>query len=163
MAKKDAIENELNIMTNDELSECDDLQKALAIINKEHVVPESVALVKRQFIVEKNKDIKDITKMSLDEKNDAELDEISNQADTAFYELMDIAINSSGKACGDIASSAQSFLNIKLNAKLAKTELKLKRMKQELDEKKFQLSSKSNNDDDNYDIDDDIVIIEDSH
>jgi hypothetical protein len=161
MAKKDAIENELNIMTNEEIEGCDDLQKALALINKEQVVPESVALVKKQFIVEKNKDIKDLSKLSMDEKNDAELDEISNQADQAFYDLMDVAVNSTGKACGDIASAAQSFLNIKLSAKMAKTELKLKRMKQELDEKKFQLSSmpKESGDDD-YSPDDDIIIID---
>lgn len=159
MAKKDAIDNELNIMTNEEIEQCDDLQKALALINKEQVVPESVALVKKQFIVEKNSDIKDLTKLSMDEKNDVELDEISNQADQAFYDLMDVAVNSTGKACGDIASAAQSFLNIKLNAKMAKTELRLKRMKQELDEKKFQLSSSEKDSNDDYLPDDDIIVI----
>lgn len=160
MTKKDAIDNELNIMTNEEIEQCDDLQKALALINKEQVVPESVALVKKQFIVEKNKDIKDLSKLSMDEKNDVELDEISNQADQAFYDLMDVAVNSTGKACGDIASAAQSFLSIKLNAKMAKTELKLKRMKQELDEKKFLLSSSDrDSSDDDFSSDDDIVII----
>jgi len=98
--------------------------------------------------------------MNDNEKNDAELDEISNQADQAFYDLMDIAINTTGKACGDVASAAQSFLNIKLNAKLAKTELKLKKMKQKLDEEKFKASLSKNNDaDDEFDDGDEIVII----
>ena len=55
---------------------------------------------------------------------------------------MDIAVNSSGKACGDIASAAQQFLNIKMQAKMSKTELKLKKMKMELDKRKLELSSK---------------------
>lgn len=161
MRKKDSIDNELDILTNEEIEQCDDLQKALALINKEQVVPESIAITKKNFIVEKNKEIKDISKMNDNEKNDAELDEISNQADQAFYDLMDIAINTTGKACGDVASAAQSFLNIKLNAKLAKTELKLKKMKQKLDEEKFKASLSKNNDadDDEFDDGDEIVII----
>ena len=160
MRKKDTIDNELDILTNEEIEQCDDLQKALALINKEQVVPESIAITKKNFIVEKNSDIKDVSKLNDDEKNDVELDEISNQADQAFYELMDIAINTTGKACGDVASAAQSFLNIKLNAKMAKTELKLKKMKQKLDEEKFKASLSKNNDaDDEFDDGDEIVII----
>ena len=43
---------------------------------------------------------------------------------------------------------------------MAKTELRLKRMKQELDERKFQLSLQSKDTNDDYDVSDDIVIIE---
>ena len=161
MRKKDAIGDNLNILSNDELEQCNDLQKALELINKEQVVPNELVIKKKEFIVEKNKDIKDLSKMDINEKTDSELDEISNQADQAFYDLMDVAVNSTGKACGDVASAAQSFLNIKLSAKMAKTELRLKRMKQELDEKKFQLSLQSkDNSDDDFDMGDDIVIIE---
>ncbi len=161
MTKKDQIESELNLMSNEELEKCDDLQKALNLINKEQVIPEAKALVKKNFIVEQNKEIKDLSKLSLEERTDEELDEIAKQADTAFYDLMDIAVNSSGKACGDIAASAQQFLNIKLQTRLSKTELKLKRMKQELDEKKYSSSlDKSNASDDEFDDGDDIVIID---
>lgn len=160
MKKKDVIGDNLNILSNDELESCDDLQKALALINKEQVVPDELVIKKKEFIVEKNKDIKDLSKLDINEKTDSELDEISNQADQAFTDLMDISINSTGKACGDIASAAQSFLNIKLTAKIAKTELKLKRMKQELDEKKFTLASLSNEMDDGINETDDVVIIE---
>lgn len=161
MRKKDAIGDNLNILSNDELEQCNDLQKALELINKEQVVPNELVIKKKEFIVEKNKDIKDLSKMDINEKTDNELDEISNQADQAFYDLMDVAVNSTGKACGDVASAAQSFLNIKLSAKMAKTELRLKRMKQELDEKKFHLSLQSkDNSDDDFDMGDDIVIIE---
>ena len=59
MRKKDSIDNELDILTNEEIEQCDDLQKALALINKEQVVPESIAITKKNFIVEKNKEIKD--------------------------------------------------------------------------------------------------------
>lgn len=159
MAKKDVIEDELNILSNDEIENSSDLQKALDLINKEQIIPEATALVKKNFIVKQNNEIKDLSKMDLEERTDVELDEIANQADSAFQELMDIAINSSGKACGDISAAAQQFLNIKLQTKLSKTELKLKRMKQELDEKKFEATSKLKDDASDDDFSDDGIVI----
>lgn len=143
MKKKDAIDEELNLMTNEEIENCDDLQKALELINKEQVIPEAKALVKKDFIVKSNEHLKkELENLPEDAQNDKELDLIADQADTAFYDLMDIAVNSTGKACGDIASAAQQFLNIKMQAKMSKTELKLKKMKMELDKRKLELSSK---------------------
>lgn len=159
MAKKDQINDELNILSNEEIQDSSDLQKALDLINKEQIIPEATALVKKNFIVEKNEDIKDLSKLDLEQRTDVELDEIAKQADTAFYDLMDIAVNSSGKACGDIAASAQQFLNIKLQTRLFKTELKLKRMKQELDQKKFEQTLKSSGDDTDDDFTDDGIVI----
>lgn len=159
MAKKDQINDELNILSNEEIQDSSDLQKALDLINKEQIIPEATALVKKNFIVEKNEDIKDLSKLDLEQRTDVELDEIAKQADTAFYDLMDIAVNSSGKACGDIAASAQQFLNIKLQTRLSKTELKLKRMKQELDQKKFEQTLKSSGDDTDDDFTDDGIVI----
>lgn len=159
MAKKDVIEDELNILSNDEIENSSDLQKALDLINKEQIIPEATALVKKNFIVKQNNEIKDLSKMDLEERTDVELDEIANQADSAFQELMDIAINSSGKACGDISAAAQQFLNIKLQTRLSKTELKLKRMKQELDEKKFEATSKLKDDTSDDDFSDDGIVI----
>lgn len=143
MKKKDAIDEELNLMTNEEIENCGDLQKALELINKEQVIPEAKALVKKDFIVKSNEHLKkELENLPEDAQNDKELDLIADQADTAFYDLMDIAVNSTGKACGDIASAAQQFLNIKMQAKMSKTELKLKKMKMELDKRKLELSSK---------------------
>lgn len=162
MKKKDVIDEELNIMTDEDIAGCNDLQKALDLINKEQVIPEAKALVKKDFIVKSNENLKkELENLSEDEVNDVELDRIADQADTAFYDLMDIAVNSSGKACGDIAGAAQQFLNIKMQAKLNKTELKLKKMKMELDKKKFELASKPKEIDSEDDFaDDGITIIE---
>ena len=162
MKKKDTIDEELNLMTNEEIEECSDLQQALNIINKEHIIPEAQALVKKDFIVKSNENLKkELENLPEDERNDAELDTIADQADSAFYDLMDIAVNSTGKACGDIAAAAQQFLNIKMQAKLSKTELKLKKMKMELDKKKVELSNKSKDMDVDDDFSDDgITIIE---
>ena len=55
---------------------------------------------------------------------------------------MDIALNSVGKSVGDISSSAQNFLNIKLNARLAKMDAKFKKLNHELQLKKFEASTK---------------------
>lgn len=162
MAKKDAIDNELNLITNEDIEQISDLQQALDIINKEQVIPEAKALVKRDFIVKENENLKkELANLPDDEKNDVELDKIADQADSAFYDLMDIAVNTSGKAVGDIASAAQQFLNIKMQAKLSKTELRLKKMKMELDKRKFELASKPKEIDSDDDFSDDgITIIE---
>lgn len=164
MPKKDDIDKELNLLTNDEIEGCSDIQKALELINKEQVIPEAKALVKKDFIVKTNENLKkELANLPEDKQNDVELDNIADQADTAFYELMDIAVNTSGKACGDIASAAQQFLNIKMQAKLNKTELKLKKMKMEIDQKKLELASKPKEieTDDDF-TDDGITIIENS-
>lgn len=162
MAKKDAIDNELDLITNEDIEQISDLQQALDIINKEQVIPEAKALVKRDFIVKENENLKkELANLPDDEKNDVELDKIADQADSAFYDLMDIAVNTSGKAVGDIASAAQQFLNIKMQAKLSKTELRLKKMKMELDKRKFELASKPKEIDSDDDFSDDgITIIE---
>ena len=162
MAKKDAIDNELNLITNEDIEQISDLQQALDIINKEQVIPEAKALVKRDFIVKSNEDLKkELENLPEDKQNDVELDKIADQADSAFYDLMDIAVNTSGKVVGDIASAAQQFLNIKMQAKLSKTELRLKKMKMELDKRKFELASKPKEIDSDDDFSDDgITIIE---
>ena len=162
MQKKDAIDTELNLISNEEIEQCSDIQKALDLINKEQVIPEAKALVKKDFIVKSNEDLKkELENLPEDEKNDVELDRIADQADSAFYDLMDIAVNTTGKACGDIAAAAQQFLNIKMQAKMSKTELKLKKMKMELDQKKFELASKPKEVDTDDDFSDDgITIIE---
>ena len=162
MAKKDAIDNELNLISNEDIEQISDLQQALDIINKEQVIPEAKALVKRDFIVKENENLKkELANLPDDEKNDVELDKIADQADSAFYDLMDIAVNTSGKAVGDIASAAQQFLNIKMQAKLSKTELRLKNIKMELDKKKYELASKPKEIDSDDDFaDDGITIIE---
>lgn len=162
MAKKDQINDELNILSNEEIQDSSDLQKALDLINKEQVIPEATALVKKNFIVEKNEDIKDLLNSNCDDdtKLNAELDEIANQSDKAFLEIMDLAINSSGKAAGECAEAARGFLELKLKSKMAKTELKLKKMKQELDEKKAQLLIKPKDNEEEDFSDDGIVILD---
>ena len=160
MPKKDTIDEELNLLTNDDIEQCSDIQKALELINKEQVIPESKALVKRDFIVKENENLKkELANLPEDERNDAELDKIADQADSAFYDLMDIAVNTTGKACGDIASAAQQFLNIKMQAKLSKTEMKLKKMKMDLDKRKLELSSKPKDTDTDDDFSDDGITI----
>lgn len=161
MKKKNPINESLNVLSNEEIETCNNLQQALELINKESVIPDTLKQPKREFIVTKNIDDLNLKSSDLITKNDAELDEISNQADQAFLDLMDIALNSN-KSIPTIAMAAQAFLALKLNAKIAKTDAKLRKMKQELDEKKFELSlskeSKNQSNDDDF-SDDDITII----
>ena len=67
MAKKDQINDELNILSNEDIQDSSDLQKALDLINKEQVIPEATALVKKNFIVEKNEEIKDLLNSNCDD------------------------------------------------------------------------------------------------
>ena len=161
MGKK-KLNEEFNVLSNEEIQQSNDIAQALALINQENIFTETEPLEARKFIVKQNEELKQLTKSGMIEKNDAELDEIANQADQAFYDLMDIALNTVGKSCGDIASSAHNFLNIKLNARLAKMDAKLKKMNHELQVKKFEASANKVSSDasEKYDEDDGIEILD---
>lgn len=151
------ISNEFNILNVNDITDNADLKNALELINTENIITDVNPLEQKKFIVDKNKDlnIKDFK-----DKSEYELDEISNQADKAFEELMNIAINTSGKACGDIASAANNFLNIKLNTKLAKMDNKLKIMNYELNKQKIEASMKKYDASEVEPENDGIIIIE---
>ena len=161
MAKKKTLDEQFNTLSAEDIETSDSLQQALALINQENVVSE-VPVDLKKFIVSKKEEAKDLSNLTDEQKNDKDLDEIANQADQAFYDLMDIAINTQGKACGDIASAAQSFLNIKLNAKLAKTEQKYKKINQEIQMKKIEMTALKSSQKDietEYSPEDDIIIV----
>ena len=161
MAKK-SLDEEFGTLSVEEIETSDSLQQALALINQEGVVSDVPPPELKKFAVAKKEEAKELAKLTDEQKSNKELDEIADQADQAFYDLMDIAINTQGKACGDIASAAQSFLNIKLNAKLAKSEHKFKKLNQEIQLKRIEmnsLKSSQNNDIPDYDPNDDIIEI----
>jgi len=162
MAKKKSLDEEFGTLSVEEIETSDSLQKALALINQEGVVSDVPEPEFKKFIVEKKNEAKDLAKLTDEEKSEKDLDEIANQADQAFYDLMDIAINTTGKACGDIASAANNFLKIKLDTKLAKMEQKYKKMNQEIQLKKIEMTSlKSSQKEEisEYDPSDDIIEI----
>jgi hypothetical protein len=162
MAKKKSLDEEFGTLSVEEIETSDSLQKALALINQEGVVSDVPEPEFKKFVVEKKNEAKDLAKLTDEEKSDKDLDEIANQADQAFYDLMDIAINTTGKACGDIASAANNFLKIKLDTKLAKMEQKYKKMNQEIQLKKIEMTSlKSSQKEEisEYDPSDDIIEI----
>jgi len=161
MAKK-SLDEEFGTLSVEEIETSDSLQKALALINQEGVVSDVPPPELRKFVVEKKDEAKELSKLTDEEKNDKDLDDIANQADQAFYDLMDIAINTQGKACGDIASAANNFLKIKLDARLAKMEQKYKKMNQEIQLKKIEMTSLKSSQKDlepDYDPNDDIIEI----
>lgn len=160
MANRKKLDDEFNILSPSEIQQANDIASALNIINKENIVTETEPIELKKFIVQSNKNIKDLTKLSLEEKTEVELDFIADQANQAFTDLMDVALNTQGKACGDIASAANNFLTIKLNSKLAKIDAKMKKLNYELNKQKFEASlNKSNKDDDDEEEDDGIQII----
>ena len=162
MAKKKSLDEEFGTLSVEEIESSDSLQKALALINQEGVVSDVPEPEFKKFIVEKKNEAKELSKMTDEEKSEKDLDEIANQADQAFYDLMDIAINTTGKACGDIASAANNFLKIKLDTKLAKLDAKYKKMNQEIQMKKIEMTSLKSSQKEQiseYDPSDDIIEI----
>ena len=162
MAKKKSLDEEFGTLSVEEIETSDSLQKALALINQEGVVSDIPEPEFKKFVVEKKNEAKDLAKLTDEEKSEKDLDEIANQADQAFYDLMDIAINTTGKSCGDIASAANNFLKVKLDAKLAKMEQKYKKMNHEIQLKKIEMTSlKSSQKEEisEYDPSDDIIEI----
>ena len=138
------LNDELNVLSNEEIEQCNDIKNALELINKENII---------------NEELKELTKSGMVEKEDIELDEIANQADQAFTDLMDIAVNTVGKSCGDIASAANSFLKIKLDSRIAKLDAKFKKLNIEVQKQKLEASKKNTDTSNEYPEDDGIIII----
>lgn len=161
MSKKN-LDEEFGTLSIEEIESSDSLQKALALINQEGVVSDVPEPEIKKFVVEKKKEAKELSKMTNEERTDYELDEIADQADQAFYDLMDMALNTPNKVAGDFASAANSFLKIKLDSKLAKMDAKYKKLNQEIQLKKIEMTSlKSSQKEEisEYDPEDDIIEI----
>jgi hypothetical protein len=60
------------------------------------------------------------------EASDNEMDEIADQAQSTFKDLMDLGMNVEARYAGDIFSTAAKMLDTALNAKGAKIDRKLK-------------------------------------
>ena len=71
MANK-KLDSEFNILSDEEIQQCTDIQNALELINKENIITELEPIEQRKFIVKKNENIKDITKSELKEKEEIE-------------------------------------------------------------------------------------------
>lgn len=153
------LNDEFNVLSNEEIEQCNDIKNALELINKENIITEVEPLEAKKFIVKQNEELKALTKSGMIEKEDGELDEIANQADQAFTDLMDIAVNTVGKSCGDIASAANSFLKIKLDSRIAKLDAKFKKLNIEVQKQKLEASKKNNDAPSEYTEDDGIIII----
>lgn len=150
--KHEKLEENFDIISDDDILASTDIANALSVINSANCLPKLPKEIKeetKKFVVEKNKKLKEITtKTTFDEKVEIELEEIVNQADQAFYDLMDKFIESEsfGKGTAEIASVANNFLNLKLNAVQAKFESKLKKMNYGIQLKRLEMmASKSNN------------------
>ena len=149
------LNDEFNVLSNEEIEQCNDIKNALELINKENIITEVEPLEAKKFIVKQNEELKALTKSGMIEKEDGELDEIANQADQAFTDLMDIAVNTVGKSCGDIASAAK----IKLDSRIAKLDAKFKKLNIEVQKQKLEASKKNNDAPSEYPEDDGIIII----
>lgn len=127
-----------NVPSNEEISGLSSLSNALGLINQTNAITPTEPVEIKKFVVKKKEELKELVNLDFFEKVDIELDEIANQADSAFEEIMDIAINAPTKNVGEITSAAQKLLETKLSAKTAKLEKKLKILNFELSQRKQQ-------------------------
>lgn len=138
MARK-KVDEFFNVPSNEEISGLSSLSDALGLIKQTNAIttptePEE----QKKFIVKKKEELKELAQLDFYERVDAELDEIANQADSAFEEIMDMALNAPSKNVGEISSAAQKFLETKLSVKTAKLEKKFKILNMELAQRKQQ-------------------------
>ena len=70
MGKK-KLNEEFNVLSDEEIKQCNDIQSALELINSENIITEVEPLEAKKFIVAKNDELKDLTKLTLEEKEDS--------------------------------------------------------------------------------------------
>lgn len=144
----DILDEEFNTLTDEQIAESDDLQKALALINKEHIIsplqgkkklePEDMfPKVSAKVPAVQKPENKDLSIPELLEE--PELDQIASDADVAFKLLMTEVSGASPKCMAEIASTAERFLNTRLSAIQAKVDNRLKREKLALDKARMEL------------------------
>lgn len=144
MSTSDILDQEFNTASAEELLQCDDIAKALEIVNKENpyskLPPKKEVTVQDMFKPKQEVTTpKNYEDMSINEllEEDA-LDELAEEAEHAFRELLVNALNSSPKCMAEIAATAAKFLETKKDALLAKVDNRMKRTKLELDRLKIE-------------------------
>ena len=143
----DILDKEFNTLTD----ESEDLQKALALINKEHIIsplqgkkkiePEEMfPKVESKVPVSSSSNSVDASISQLLEE--PELDQIASDADVAFKMLMTEVSGASPKCMAEIASTAERFLTARLQAIQTKVDNRLKREKLALDKARMEMKQK---------------------
>lgn len=147
----DILDEEFNTLTDEQIAESEDLQKALALINKEHIIsplqgkkkiePEEMfPKVESKVPVSSSSNSVDTSISQLLEE--PELDQIASDADVAFKMLMTEVSGASPKCMAEIASTAERFLTARLQAIQTKVDNRLKREKLALDKARMEMKQK---------------------
>lgn len=146
----DILDEEFNTLTDEQIAESEDLQKALALINKEHIIsplqgkkkiePEEMfPKVESKVPVASSNSVDASISQLLEEP---ELDQIASDADVAFKMLMTEVSGASPKCIAEIASTAERFLTARLQAIQTKVDNRLKREKLALDKARMEMKQK---------------------
>lgn len=148
MSINDILDEEFNTVSKEEISQSDDIQKAMELINKENPfsklpvkeeIKKETYFDKKELVTKAKKELKDMTITELMEED--ELDNIASLAENAFKDLLVEALNSGPKAMAEIAAVAAKFLDTKKDIVNTKVENRFKREKLQLDKAKFESQS----------------------
>ena len=147
----DILDEEFNTLTDEQIAESEDLQKALALINKEHIIS---PLQGKKKIEPEEMFPKVESKVPVSSSSNSgyasisqlleepELDQIASDADVAFKMLMTEVSGASPKCMAEIASTAERFLTARLQAIQTKVDNRLKREKLALDKARMEMKQK---------------------
>lgn len=147
----DILDEEFNTLTDEQIAESEDLQKALALINKEHIISPLQGKKKLEpeemFPKVESKVPAALTTNTADTSisqllEEPELDQIASDADIAFKMLMTEVSGASPKCMAEIASTAERFLTARLQAIQTKVDNRLKREKLALDKARMEMKQK---------------------
>lgn len=144
----DILDEEFNTLTDEQISESEDLQKALALINKERIISplqgkkkiepdELFPKVEAKVPAIQRENTGELSIPQLLEE--PELDQIASDADVAFKLLMTEVSGASPKCMAEIASTAERFLSAKLSAIQTKVDNRLKREKLALEKTRMEM------------------------
>ena len=147
----DILDEEFNTLTDEQIAESEDLQKALALINKEHIIsplqgkkkiePEEMfPKVESKVPVSSSSNSVDASISQLLEE--PELDQIASDADVAFKMLMTEVSGASPKCMAEIASTAERFLTARLQAIQTQVDNRLPREKLALAKARMEMKQK---------------------
>lgn len=152
MAKTpDILDEEFNTLTDEQIAESEDLQKALALINKEHIISPlqgKKKLEPEEMFPKVEAKVPTVQAVGNQDPSIAqlleepELDQIASDADVAFKMLMTEVSSASPKCMAEIASTAERFLTARLQAIQTKVDNRLKREKLALDKTRMEMKQK---------------------
>ena len=129
------------------MNEIDRVKKALKVLNEDEGTSQEKELTGEEIstAISEAEAFNAALDVYADPEFDREMDEISKESDNAANDLIDLAMNVETKHTAEIASAAERFKNMRLEAQKAKINRKMKMMDMQLKERRLDLLEQKQN------------------